>query len=67
MTAIKTSKKTRRSSGSKSTKVTINVALDLHDVVRVAGWDKADKMLSRLIAFAGNKKGSISLKVTSPK
>ncbi len=47
----------------KSTSLKIEVSLDLGDVVRVAGWDKANNMLERCLAFASNKRQRINLKV----
>jgi hypothetical protein len=60
-------KPTKRPVGRKETKLNISVSLDLGDVVRVAGWDKANKMLTRCLAFATNKKGRVSLKVKKAK
>jgi hypothetical protein len=51
---------------SKRTHLNINVSLEVDDVVRVAGWHKANHMLNRVLAFAANNKGRISLKVTKP-
>ena len=59
--------KPKRPVGSKQTKFNLSVSLDLADVVRVAGWNRANHMLNRLMAFASNRKGRISLKVTKPK
>ena len=59
--------KPKRSIGSKQTRLNIDVSLEVDDVVRVAGWKKANHMLNRILAFASNNKGRISLKVTKPK
>jgi len=59
-----TAKPATRRSRNKSTSVKIEVSLDLGDVVRVVGWDKANSMLERCLAFASNKRQRINLKVT---
>ena len=66
MTATKTVKATK-SRSSKQTRLNLDVSLEVDDVVRVAGWKKANHMLNRVLAFASNNKGRISLKVTKPK
>lgn len=69
MAATKTVKATKatKSRSSKQTRLNIDVSLEVDDVVRVAGWKKANHMLNRVLAFASNNKGRISLKVTKPK
>jgi hypothetical protein len=56
-----TSPKPKKSKPRKSANVQLGVYIDVGDIVRVAGPDKAQKMVDKILRFVGNDKTRVNI------
>jgi hypothetical protein len=54
-------KTTKKPKPRKSANVQLGVYIDVGDIVRVAGPDKAQKMVDRILRFVGNDKTRVNI------
>lgn len=56
-----TKPKSKKSKPRKSANVQLGVYIDVGDIVRVAGPDKAQKMVDKILRFVGNDKTRVNI------